>query len=44
MILEEEDGRELGGQGVHVSPWIHQEYTSETEVLAEHQLRVGRNT
>ena len=23
----EEDGRGVGGHGVHLSPWIHQEYT-----------------
>ena len=24
---EEQDGRGVGGHGVHLSPWIHQEYT-----------------
>ena len=24
---QEQDGREVGGCGVHLSPWIHQEYT-----------------
>jgi len=24
---EEQDGRRVGGHGVHLSPWIHQEYT-----------------
>ena len=24
---EQQDGRRIGGCGVHVSPWIHQEYT-----------------
>ena len=23
----EQDGRGVGGHGVHLSPWIHQEYT-----------------
>ena len=23
----EQDGRGVGGRGVHLSPWIHQEYT-----------------
>ena len=23
----EQDGRGVGGRGVHISPWIHQEYT-----------------
>ena len=27
MKLGEQDGREVGGCGVHVSPLIHQEYT-----------------
>lgn len=38
----EQDGGGVGGCGVHLSPWIHQEYTSDTEVLAEHQLTVDR--
>ena len=25
--LREQDGRGVGGCGVHLSPWIHQEYT-----------------
>ena len=24
----EQDGGRIGGHGVHLSPWIHQEYTS----------------
>ena len=40
----EQDGRVVGGRGVHLSLWIHQEYTSDTEVHAKHQLRVDRNT
>ena len=27
MNLREQDGRGAGGCGVHLSPWIHQEYT-----------------
>ena len=27
MNLREQDGRGVGGCGVHLSPWIHQEYT-----------------
>ena len=26
-VGEEQDGRGVGGCGVHLSPWIHQEYT-----------------
>ena len=26
-IWREQDGRGVGGRGVHLSPWIHQEYT-----------------
>ena len=25
--IKEQDGRGVGGHGVHLSPWIHQEYT-----------------
>ena len=25
--LREQDGGGVGGHGVHISPWIHQEYT-----------------
>ena len=25
--MREKDGRGVGGRGVHLSPWIHQEYT-----------------
>lgn len=33
QILEKfKDGREVGGRGVHLSPWIHQD----TEVHTEH--------
>ena len=27
MTLRSQDGREVGGCGVNISPWIHQEYT-----------------
>ena len=27
LLNEEKDGRGVGGQGVHLSPQIHQEYT-----------------
>jgi len=27
VLLGEQDGRGVGGCGVHLSPWIHQEYT-----------------
>ena len=40
----EQDGRGVGGRGVHLSPRIHQEYTSDTEVHAEHQLSMDRST
>ena len=42
-----EDGREVGGRGVHLSPQRHQEYIFrflDTEVLAEHQLGADRST
>ena len=42
-----EDGREVGGCGVHLSAQRHQEYvfrSSDTEVLAEHQMRKDRST
>ena len=26
-LKEEQDGAGVGGRGVHLSPWIHQEYT-----------------
>ena len=26
-VEREQDGRGVGGRGVHLSPWIHQEYT-----------------
>ena len=45
--LGEQDGRRVGGCGVHISPQIHQKYqkyTLDTEVHAEHQLRVDRRT
>ena len=40
----EQDGGGVDGRGVHLSPWIHQEYTSDTEVHAEHQLKADRKT
>ena len=42
--FREQDGRGVGGRGVHLSPRIHQEYTSDTEVHAEHQLSMDRST
>ena len=27
LLAREQDGRGVGGRGVHLSPWIHQEYT-----------------
>ena len=39
-ISGEQDGRVVGGRGVHLSLWIH----SDTKVLAEHHLRVARST
>ena len=27
LNIQEEDGREIGGHGARLSPWIHQEYT-----------------
>ena len=35
VFEREQDGRGVGGHGVYLSPWIHQEYTSDTEVHAE---------
>ena len=43
-IYFENDGRGAGGCGVHLSPWIHQESPSDTEVHEEQQLRVERGT
>jgi len=48
-MLEEQDGRGVGGHGIHLSPWIHQEYTfrhrcMHAEVHAENQLRADRST
>ena len=40
----EQDGGGVDGRGVHLSPRIHQEYTSDTELHAEHQLRADRST
>ena len=31
LIDGEQDGRGVGGHGVHLSPWIHQEYTFKTQ-------------
>ena len=42
--MGEQDVGGVGGCGVHLSPWRHQEFTSGTEVHAEHQLRVDRST
>ena len=36
----EQDGGGVGGYGEHLSPWIHQDTPSDTEVHVEHQLRV----
>ena len=27
LNIQEEDGREIGGHGARLSPWIYQEYT-----------------
>ena len=27
LNIQEQDGGAVGGHGVHLSPWIHQEYT-----------------
>ena len=40
----EQDGGGVGECGVHPSPRIHQEHTSDTKVHAEHQLRADRKT
>ena len=40
----EQDGGGVGERGVHLSPRIHQEYTSDADVHPEHQLRVDRTT
>ena len=40
----EQDCGGVGGHGVHLSLWIHQDTPSDTEVHAEHQLRVDRST
>ena len=39
----EQDGAGVGGCGVHITAWIHQEDTSDTEVPAEQQLRADRS-
>ena len=40
----EQDGGGVGGCGVHLSPRMHQDSPSDTEVHAEHQLRADRST
>ena len=40
----EQDGRGVGGHGVHLSLWVHQEYTSDTEVHALHQMKADMST
>ena len=40
----EQDGAGLGGCGVHITAWIHQEDTSDTEEHAEPQLRADGST
>ena len=41
----EQDGGGVGERGVHLSPWIHQEYTfRHTEMYTERQLRADRST
>ena len=42
--MGEQDGGGVGGRGVHLSPRIHQEYASDTEVHAEHRLGADRRT
>ena len=42
--IREQDGRRVGGHGVHLSPRMYQEYTSDTDMHAEYQLRVDRST
>ena len=52
MFLEEEDGREVGGHGVHVSPWISgihlqtqkclQSTSQEWAGIPDHQKRLYR--
>ena len=44
LSFGEQDGGGVGGCGVHLYPRIHQEYTSDTYVQAEHQLRAGGST
>ena len=44
IMFQEQDGTGGGRRGVHLSPRIHQEYTFDTEVHAEHQLRGDRST
>ena len=37
-----QDGREVGGHGVHPSPWLHQEHRrSDAKDHVEHELRVA---
>ena len=40
----EQDGGGIGGRGVHLSPQNIRNTPSNTEVHAEHQLRVDRST
>ena len=40
----EQNGGGVGEREVYLSPWIPQEYPSDTEVHAEHQLRPDRST
>ena len=42
--LREQDGRRAGGHEVYLSPWMHQDVPSDTEVHAEQQLRADRST
>ena len=42
--MEEQDGGGVGGRGLHLSLWIHQEYPSDTEMHAEHPPREDRST
>ena len=41
---EIQDGRGVGGHGVHLSPWIHQEYSSRYRRSYTHQLKAVRST
>ena len=42
MNLREQDGRGVGGCGVHLSPWIHQEYTLRHRSACEKTAESGQ--